>query len=78
MDMLVLLGISSMPRQETAEGINLFDGTEDQFFHKGSAGTHPRKGTKLFNYGKHEVIHFLLSNCKFWLEEYLSLRRLPL
>ncbi len=71
MDMLVLLDlVHSHAAKNTAEGINLFDGTEDQFFHKGSAGTHPAWGTKLFNYGKHEVIHFLLSNCKFWLEEY--------
>ncbi|RCX20122.1 1,4-alpha-glucan branching enzyme [Anaerobacterium chartisolvens] len=53
-----------------AEGINEFDGTEYQFFHSGSRGDHPAWDSKLFNYGKHEVIHFLLSNIKFWLEEY--------
>lgn len=52
------------------EGINSFDGTEYQFFHKGSRGDHPQWKTKLFNYGKAEVLHFLLSNIKFWLEEY--------
>src|SRR5699024_10689386 len=50
--------------------LNLFDGTEDQFFLPGDRGNHPAWGSKLFNYGKHEVIHFLLSNLKFWLEEY--------
>ncbi len=71
MDMLVLLDlVHSHAAKNVAEGINLFDGTEDQFFRKGSAGIHPAWDTKLFNYGKHEVIHFLLSNCKFWLEEY--------
>lgn len=54
----------------TAEGINGFDGTEYQFFHTGPKGWHRDWGTKLFNYGKHEVLHFLLSNVKFWLEEY--------
>ena len=54
----------------TLEGINLFDGTEHQFFHSGDKGNHVAWGTKLFNYDKPEVLHFLLSNLKFWLEEY--------
>jgi len=53
-----------------AEGINEFDGTEHQFFHSGDRGEHSAWDSKLFNYGKHEVIHFLLSNIKFWMEEY--------
>jgi len=53
-----------------AEGINEFDGTVDQFFHVNSRGEHSAWDSKLFNYGKHEVIHFLLSNIKFWMEEY--------
>ncbi len=56
--------------KNTAEGINEFDGTEFQFFHEGTRGNHPTWGTKLFNYEKNEVIHFLLSNLKFWLTEY--------
>ena len=54
----------------TLEGINLFDGTPYQFFHEGPRGDHPAWGTKCFNYDKPEVLHFLLSNLKFWLEEY--------
>ena len=54
----------------TLEGINLFDGTDYQFFHRGAEGNHPAWGTKCFDYGKPEVLHFLLSNLKFWLEEY--------
>lgn len=54
----------------TLEGINLFDGTDYQFFHHGDQGNHPAWGTKLFDYDKPEVLHFLLSNLKFWLEEY--------
>jgi len=53
-----------------AEGLAEFDGTEYQYFHSGKRGSHPTWGTKLFNYNKPEVIHFLLSNLKFWLEEY--------
>ena len=56
--------------KNTAEGINCFDGTEWQFFHAGAKGDHPAWGTKCFDYGKTEVLHFLLSNLKFWLEEY--------
>jgi 1,4-alpha-glucan branching enzyme len=54
----------------TLEGINLFDGTSWQFFHDGGKGDHPAWGTKCFNYDKPEVLHFLLSNLKFWMEEY--------
>ena len=56
--------------KNTAEGINMFDGTTWQFFHDGDKGDHPTWGTKCFNYGKDEVLHFLLSNLKFWLTEY--------
>ena len=54
----------------TREGINEFDGTGYQFFHEGARGDHSAWGTKCFNYNKNEVIHFLLSNLKFWMEEY--------
>ncbi len=71
MDIAVLMDIvHSHAVKNTAEGINEFDGSEDQFFHKGDRGTHSAWDSKLFNYGKHEVIHFLLSNIKYWMEEY--------
>ncbi len=50
----------------TREGINEFDGTSYQFFHEGPKGNHSAWGTKCFNYDKNEVIHFLLSNLKYW------------
>ncbi|MBQ1235032.1 MAG: 1,4-alpha-glucan-branching enzyme, partial [Oscillospiraceae bacterium] len=56
--------------KNTAEGINQFDGTDYQYFHEGPKGDHSAWGTKCFNYGKNEVIHFLLSNLKFWMTEY--------
>ncbi len=52
------------------EGLNMQDGTEDQYFLYGERGWHPAWGTRLFNYGKTEVLHFLLSNLKFYLKEY--------
>jgi len=71
MGIRVLLDVvHSHAATNTLEGINLFDGTDYQFFHKGAMGDHPAWGTKLFNYDKPEVLHFLLSNLKFWLEEY--------
>jgi len=52
------------------EGISRYDGSVYQFFHDGPRGNHPAWDSKCFDYGKNEVIHFLLSNCKFWLDEY--------
>ena len=56
--------------KNTAEGINMFDGTTWQFFHDGPKGDHPAWGTKCFDYGKTGVLHFLLSDLKFWMTEY--------
>ncbi len=71
MGIAVLLDVvHSHAVKNTSEGINEFDGTEYQFFHAGERGHHPAWDTKLFNYAKGEVIHFLLSNLKFWQTEY--------
>ena len=69
MGIAVLLDVvHSHAVKNTSEGLNEFDGTEYQFFHAGEKGNHSAWGTKLFDYGKHEVLHFLLSNLKFWME----------
>jgi 1,4-alpha-glucan branching enzyme len=52
------------------EGLGLYDGTRYQFFHDGPKGEHPAWDSYCFNYGKSEVLHFLLSNLKYWLTEY--------
>lgn len=52
------------------EGISKFDGTHSLFFHQGSRGEHPLWDSRLFNYSKTEVLRFLLSNIRYWLEEY--------
>ena len=71
MGIAVLLDVvHSHAVKNTNEGLNEFDGTEYQFFHSGEKGNHSAWGTKLFNYGKNEVLHFLLSNLKFWMESY--------
>lgn len=52
------------------EGLGRFDGTRYQYFHEGPRGEHPAWDSLCFNYAKPEVMHFLLSNCRFWLDEY--------
>jgi 1,4-alpha-glucan branching enzyme len=52
------------------DGINLFDGTDHLYFHEGEKGRHELWDSRLFNYGSHEVVRFLLSNLRWWIEEY--------
>lgn len=56
--------------KNVAEGLNDFDGSGHQYFHEGGRGYHKQWDSKLFNYGKIEVLQFLLSNVKFWIDEY--------
>ena len=53
-----------------AEGLNEFDGSDNQYFHLGGKGYHEGWDSKLFDYGKWEVKKFLLSNTRYWLEEF--------
>jgi 1,4-alpha-glucan branching enzyme len=52
------------------EGLSRVDGSSTLYFHKGPRGEHPAWNTRLFDYAKPEVLHFLLSNCRYWLEEF--------
>ncbi|MCU0460904.1 MAG: alpha amylase C-terminal domain-containing protein [Bacteroidales bacterium] len=52
------------------EGLGLFDGSPGQYFHTGNRRNHIAWDSLCFDYGKDSVIHFLLSNCRYWLEEY--------
>lgn len=52
------------------EGLSRFDGTLHQYFHEGPRGMHSAWNSRCFDYGKIQVLHFLLSNCRFWLAEY--------
>jgi len=52
------------------DGLGLFDGTDYQYFHSGPKGWHRAWDSRCFDYGKTNVLHFLLSNCRFWLDEY--------
>ena len=52
------------------EGLGNFAGDGCQYFMQGDRREHPAWDSLCFDYGKNEVLHFLLSNCKYWLEEY--------
>jgi 1,4-alpha-glucan branching enzyme len=52
------------------EGLSRFDGTLYQYFHEGARGNHVAWDSRCFDYGKLQVIHFLLSNCRYWLDEF--------
>ena len=71
MGLLVIMDlVHSHTVKNVREGINLFDGTEYQYLKPGLEGVHPQWDSKLFNYGKTETLQLLLSNVKYWLEEY--------
>lgn len=53
-----------------AEGLSRQDGTYNQYFHDGERGHHAQWDSRTFDYGKPEVAHFLLSNCRYWLDEF--------
>lgn len=52
------------------EGLGNFAGDPNQYFYPGDRHEHPAWDSLCFDYGKNEVLHFLLSNCKYWLEEF--------
>jgi 1,4-alpha-glucan branching enzyme len=52
------------------EGLSRFDGTLYQYFHDGDRGDHEAWDSRCFDYGKPEVLHFLLSNARYWLDEF--------
>ncbi len=65
MDLIHSHGVSN-----EVEGLSRFDGAKWQYFHDGPRGHHIAWDSRCFDYGKHQVLHFLLSNCRFWLDEY--------
>ncbi|KJR87369.1 1,4-alpha-glucan branching enzyme [Sporothrix schenckii 1099-18] len=71
MGIVVLLDVvHSHASKNVLDGINEFDGTDHQYFHDGAKGRHDLWDSRLFNYGHHEVLRFLLSNLRFWMDEY--------
>jgi len=62
--------VHSHAARNEQEGISRFDGTFYQYFHDGPRGFHWAWDSRCFDYGKPEVLHFLLSNCRYWLDEF--------
>ena len=52
------------------EGLSRFDGSDNLYFHSGKRGEHPAWNSRCFDYGKDAVLFFLLSNLKYWMQEY--------
>ncbi|KFD50902.1 hypothetical protein M513_08215 [Trichuris suis] len=70
-DIIVLLDIvHSHACKNTADGLNQWDGTNGCYFHNNARGFHDLWDSRLFNYTETEVLRFLLSNLRWWIEEY--------
>ena len=52
------------------EGLSNFAGDPAQYFHAGERGNHSQWDSRTFDYGKPQVAHFLLSNVRYWLDEF--------
>ena len=71
LDILVLLDVvHSHASKNSLDGLNEFDGSDHLYFHEGGKGRHDLWDSRLFNYGNHEVLRFLLSNLRFYIEEF--------
>ncbi|XP_047339190.1 1,4-alpha-glucan-branching enzyme 2-2, chloroplastic/amyloplastic-like [Impatiens glandulifera] len=69
--LVVLMDIvHSHASSNTLDGLNMFDGTDSHYFHSGARGYHWLWDSRLFNYGDWEVLRFLVSNVRWWLDEY--------
>ncbi|KAM9811458.1 1,4-alpha-glucan-branching enzyme [Syngnathus typhle] len=71
MGIVVLLDVvHSHASKNTEDGLNKFDGSDSCFFHSPPRGEHSLWDSRLFNYSSWEVLRFLLSNLRWWMEEY--------
>ncbi len=68
--MVIMDLVHSHSVKNVNEGLGLFDGSPYQYFHDGERREHTAWDSLCFNYGKNEVVHFLLSNIKYWIEEF--------
>jgi 1,4-alpha-glucan branching enzyme len=71
MGLVVLIDlVHSHAVNNEVEGISRYDGSLYQFFHRGQRGRHDAWDSRCFDYGKPQVLHFLLSNCRYWLDAF--------
>lgn len=65
--------VHSHASNNVTDGLNGYDfgqATEASYFHTGDHGYHKLWDSRLFNYGNWEVQRFLLSNLRWWLDEF--------
>lgn len=62
--------VHSHASKNVEDGLNMFDGTDYCYFHSGGKGQHDQWDSRLFNYGNYETLRFLLSNLKYFLDEF--------
>lgn len=62
--------VHSHASSNVLDGLNMFDGSEGCYFHVGGRGRHDLWDSRLFNYGYLPVMQFLLSNLRYWMDEY--------
>jgi len=62
--------VHSHASKNVDDGLNMWDGTDAGYFHSGVKGTHPQWDSRLFNYSSWEVLRFLLSNLRMWMDVY--------
>ncbi|KAL6736172.1 hypothetical protein Aduo_006554 [Ancylostoma duodenale] len=71
MGITILLDVvHSHASKNVADGLNEWDGTDSCYFHSGPRGTHSLWDSRLFDYTQIETLRFLLSNIRWWVEEY--------
>ncbi|OZJ03357.1 hypothetical protein BZG36_03000, partial [Bifiguratus adelaidae] len=71
MGITVLLDVvHSHACKNVLDGLNMFDGTDHCYFHSGGKGTHDLWDSRLFNYAAYEPLRFLMSNLRYWIEEF--------
>lgn len=71
MGMAVIMDIvHSHAVKNEVEGLGNLAGDPNQYFYPGERHEHPAWDSLCFDYGKNQVIHFLLSNCKYWIQEF--------
>lgn len=68
--MVIMDLVHSHAVKNEVEGLGNYAGDPNQFFYPGSRHEHSAWDSLCFDYGKNEVVHFLLSNCKYWLTEF--------
>ncbi|KAG6402412.1 hypothetical protein SASPL_134605 [Salvia splendens] len=65
--------VHSHASNNITDGLNGFDvgqSTQDSYFHTGARGYHKLWDSRLFNYANWEVLRFLLSNLRWWFDEF--------